>query len=187
MSEITLEKIDVIRERTKVSYAEAKEALEVSDGNVVDALIYIEKNKKSSKDELYTTKEEFIAWIKDLIKKGNITRIKIKKEDKVIADIPVNAGVAVTAVGLFASPIITIALFAAALTQVTVEITKDDGTVEVINKIIKTTMDDVKGKVQTKTSSMKEKFSSNNNVNSKENNRFTYTVNVEDEDDKDKE
>ena len=88
---------------------------------------------------------------------------------------------------MFASPIITIALFAAALTQVTVEITKDDGTVEVINKIIKTTMDDVKGKVQTKTSSMKEKFSSNNNVNSKENNTFTYTVNFEDEDDKDKE
>jgi NACalpha-BTF3-like transcription factor len=37
MSEITLEKIDIIRERTGANYAEAKEALEVSDGNVVDA------------------------------------------------------------------------------------------------------------------------------------------------------
>lgn len=187
MSEITLEKIDIIRERTKVSYAEAKEALEISNGNVVDALIYIEENKKSAKDELYTTKEEFIAWIKELIKKGNITRIKIKKEDKVIADIPVNAGVAVTVVGLFANPLITIALFAAALTQITVEITKADGSVEVVNKIIKTTVDDVKEKVQTKTSTVKEKFSSNKKANNSEENIFTYTVNFEEEETEDKE
>ncbi|WP_027625050.1 DUF4342 domain-containing protein [Clostridium lundense] len=190
MSEITLEKIDLIRKRTKVSYAEAKEALEISNGNVVDALIYIEENKKSSTDELYATKEEFIAWIKELIKKGNVTRIKVKKEDKVIADIPVNAGVAVTVVALFASPVIAIALFAAALTQVTVEITKADGTVEVVNKIIKTTVDDVKEKVQTTTSSVKEKFSSNKNVDTSEENTFTYTVNFDEEDkdeDKDKE
>ena len=47
MSEITLEKVDLIRERTGVSYTEAKEALEAGNGDVVDALIYIENKKKS--------------------------------------------------------------------------------------------------------------------------------------------
>jgi NACalpha-BTF3-like transcription factor len=39
MSEITLEKIDIVRERTGANYSEAKEALEACEGNVVDALI----------------------------------------------------------------------------------------------------------------------------------------------------
>ena len=46
MNEITLEKIDIIRERTGANYSIAKEALELSEGNVVDALIYIEQNNE---------------------------------------------------------------------------------------------------------------------------------------------
>ena len=63
MAEITLEKIDIIKERTGVSYTDAKEALEECDGDVVNALIYIEaKQKKSPKfnmEEMYTTKMNF--------------------------------------------------------------------------------------------------------------------------------
>ena len=44
MSEITLEKLDQIIERTNVTYGEAKKALEQSEGNVIDAIIYIEEN-----------------------------------------------------------------------------------------------------------------------------------------------
>lgn len=177
MSEITIEKIDIIRERTKVSYAEAKEALEICDGNVVDALIYVEENKKKKREEMYISKDEFIAWIKDLINKGNVNRIKIKKGDKVIADIPVNAGVAVTIASLWASPLIALALFAAALTQITIEITKTDGSVEVVNKIIKSTVDDVKEKVQNKF---------NNDARGiDENNMYTYSVDFEEVDKED--
>lgn len=79
MEEITLEKIDIIRERTGVSYAEAKEALEANEGNVVEALVYIEKNQDATKDSIYTSKEEFTNWIKEVIRKGNVTRIKGKK------------------------------------------------------------------------------------------------------------
>ncbi|WP_315116853.1 DUF4342 domain-containing protein [uncultured Clostridium sp.] len=177
MSEITIEKIDIIRERTKVSYAEAKEALEMCDGNVVDALIYVEENKKKKREEMYISKDEFIAWIKDLINKGNVNRIKIKKGDKVIADIPVNAGVAVTIAGLWASPLIALALFAAALTQITIEITKTDGSVEVVNKIIKSTVDDVKEKVQNKFN--------NDDRGIDENNMYTYSVDFEEVDKED--
>lgn len=41
MENITLEKVDMIRERTGVSYEKAKEALEVCEGDVLEALIYI--------------------------------------------------------------------------------------------------------------------------------------------------
>ncbi|WP_125152553.1 DUF4342 domain-containing protein [Clostridium rectalis] len=187
MNETTLEKIDIIRERTGATYSEAKEALDVCNGNVVDALIYIEEKKK--KENPYVTKDEFIAWLKDLVNKGNISRIKVKKEDKVVIDIPVNAGALVTLTALIVSPFITLILFAAALTQVTVEITKSDGSVEVVNKIIKTTVNDVREKVHETTSNMKDKFKKGESY-SKEDSIYSYTVNFEesneDEDKKEK-
>lgn len=190
MSEITLEKIDIIRERTGVSYAEAREALEKCEGNVVDALIFIEESKKTPKENLYTSKDEFIKWLKDIVSKGNITRIKIKKEDKVLLDIPVTAGLVVAIPSLIYAPLITLGVFAAALTQITIEITKKDGTVEVVNKILKSTMEDVKekaqnaaSKVQDTASNVKDKFTGEKgNTNDENNNVYTYTVDFEEVD-----
>jgi len=42
-----LEKAEKLREKTGVSYTEAKEALENSDGSVLDALVYLEKQGKA--------------------------------------------------------------------------------------------------------------------------------------------
>ncbi|MBD5638477.1 DUF4342 domain-containing protein [Clostridium botulinum] len=181
--EITLEKIDIIRERTGATYTEAKEALEACEGNVVDALVYMENKVKEEKEELYTTKDELVKWIKDIIKKGNVTRIKVKKEDKVIVDIPVNAGLAATAAAaIIWAPILLAALAAAIVTKVTIEITKEDGSVEVVNKIIKSTAQDIKEKVDYTTSDIKEKFSNkfDNESDGEDNNFYSYTVNFED-------
>ena len=41
--EITLEMVERLREKASVSYAEAKQALEYSEGNLLDALIYLEE------------------------------------------------------------------------------------------------------------------------------------------------
>jgi len=185
MSEITLEKIDIIRERSGVSYTEAKEALEQSEGNVVDALIYLENNKKSSMEGIYTSKDEFIEWLKDVIKKGNVNRIKIKKDDKVLVDIPVNAGIAATLAALVWPPLFAIGLLTAVFTKITVEIVRDDGSVEIVNKIIKSTVKDMKGKAEDVFSSMKEKFSSKSGDSDKDNNSYSYTVNFDDEDNTD--
>ena len=182
MSEITLGKIDIIRERSGVSYTEAKEALEKSDGNVVDALIYLENNKKSSLDGIYTSKDEFIEWLKDVIKKGNVNRIKIKKDDKVLVDIPVNAGIAATLAALVWPPLFAIGLLTAVFTKITVEIVRNDGSVEIVNKIIKSTVQDMKGKAENVFSSMKQKFSSKSEDSNKDSNSYSYTVNFEDDD-----
>ncbi|MCT8976240.1 DUF4342 domain-containing protein [Clostridium sp. CX1] len=190
MGEITLEKIDVVRERTGVSYTEAKEALEACEGNVVDALIYIEKNQQSTMDNIYTSKDDFLNWLKDLVKKGNINRIRIKKDDKVVVDIPVNAGIAATLTLLVWPPLIAIGILTAVVTKVTIEITKDDGTVEIVNKVIKSgvkdtmedvkeTVKDVKDKVFDAASTVKDKFAGKSD-NKEEQNTYQYTVKFED-------
>lgn len=186
MSEITLEKIDIIKERTGVSYTEAKEALEECDSDVVNALIYIEaKQKKYPKfnmEEMYTTKEEFSTWIKDTVKKGNVTRIKIKKDETVVVDIPVNAGIAAGIVGLIFPALIGIGLLTAVLTKVTIEITKADGSIEVVNTIIKNTVGDVKDKMNDISEDIKDKLNDTKDTFSKSDkdvsndNVYQYTV-----------
>ena len=41
--EITLEQVERLREKAGVSYGQAKQALEYSGGNLLDALIYLEE------------------------------------------------------------------------------------------------------------------------------------------------
>ena len=43
-----LEKVEKLREKADVSFAEAKEALDIAGGDVLDALIYLEKQGKST-------------------------------------------------------------------------------------------------------------------------------------------
>ena len=82
--EITLEQVDKVKERTGVSYAEAKNALELTNGNVLEAIILIEEKSKEenksgesseSSNDTFNKAEtisELKVWLKDLIKKGNI-------------------------------------------------------------------------------------------------------------------
>ena len=66
--------------------------------------------------------------IKELVNKGNVSRILVRKGDKVLVDVPVNAGIAVGVVTLAVSKFL---LIAGALATVgfgcTVEVIKDDG------------------------------------------------------------
>ena len=162
MEDITLEKIDIIRERAGVTYARAKEVLEINEGNIVDSLIYIESNLEDKEKKIYSTLDELIKWLKDIVNKGNVNRIRIKKEDRVLVDVPINAGIAVGVIAAVWKPLIAIGLATATLTTVTVEITKDDGTIEVVNKIIKSKTSnftkDVKGKIDGITNVVKDKF-----------------------------
>lgn len=98
--DIRLEDIDVVRERTGVSYSKAKEALEQANGSVVDAIIFIEKEQEKQKgvwtENINVKGSELLEKVKDIIKKGNVTKIRVKKGDKVIVDIPITVGVVTT-------------------------------------------------------------------------------------------
>lgn len=203
MENVTLEKVDMIRERTGASYEKAKEALEISEGDVLEAIIYIEKTQGISKNESVedeTNKtpisiEELKAWFKHTIEKGNVTRIKIKKDDKELIDIPVNAGIAAGVVAIIMPPILAAGVIAAIATQITIEITKEDGSVEVVNKYVSEVASNVKNvasdfadKIKTKVSEIKHEHDLNkNNSDSKQNEYsgsdtvYSYTVNFEED------
>ncbi len=141
---ISLENVDAVKARTGVSYKEAKEALEICNGDVLEAIIYLEEEKTNTKNETTAeqsggtteTIDEFKTWLKDLIDKGNVSRIKVSKDGKKLVDVPVNAGIAAGVIGIILPPILVFVVTAAVVTQVTIEITKTDGSVEVINKYI---------------------------------------------------
>lgn len=125
--EITLEKIELVKDRTGVSYKEAKEALEAADGSVVDAIIAIEETvdvKESNKANEAVT--ETMDKIKELVRKGNISKISIKKDDETIVNVPVNVGI----VGTIVAPWGVIAAAIAAFGfKCRIELTTDDGKV----------------------------------------------------------
>ncbi len=120
---ITLESIDAVRERSGTSYEEAREALEATDGSVVDALIYLEQKKKSKTDER-------IEKLKAIVKDGNVNKIRLKKDEKVLLTVPVNVGIVGGLVGLAAAPWSILAAGAAAYGfDVKFEIVREDGSV----------------------------------------------------------
>lgn len=141
MEEITLEKIDTIRKRSGLNYSDAKIALENNEGNVVDTLIYLENNKKTFSDNFTDVGNDVLNTVKDIIKKGNVNRIKIKKDNKVLVDIPVSAGIAVGALTLLSPAILAIGAVTAIASKISIEIERPDGSIEIINDIFKNTFD----------------------------------------------
>ncbi len=126
--EVTLEKIELVKDRTGVSYKEAKEALEAADGSVVDAIISIEEvidteTQKSVKEEGAAV----IDKIKELVKKGNVSKIVVKKNDgEVLLNLPMNAGI----LGAVVAPWGVLAgILSTFLFKCVVEVVKDDGTI----------------------------------------------------------
>lgn len=121
-----LEKVDTVVARTNVTFAEAKEALDKNDGDVVEAIIYIENNEVSWSEDVSHKGEEMVDKLKKILKKGNITKITVKKDEEVILNIPVTA----VAVGAIMSlPLTFIGLGSALISKCTIEVLKEDGEV----------------------------------------------------------
>ena len=114
-----LEKIDTIRERMDISYEEAKRALDEHDGALVDALISVESRQKARHEQFYVRGNELVDKVRELLRKANVTRIRVKQEDRTILEIPVSAGV----VGAVVAPELAIlGAVAALITKCTVEV-----------------------------------------------------------------
>ncbi|MDR2157523.1 MAG: DUF4342 domain-containing protein [Clostridiales Family XIII bacterium] len=125
--EITLEKVELVKDRTGVSYKEAKDALEAADGNVVDAIIAIEETiNMSGADKMGDQAAQLLDRIKEAVKKGNVSKIRIEKDGEVVLNLPVNIGIVGTVLAPWAAIIGAIAAFG---TKCKVELVKDDGSV----------------------------------------------------------
>jgi hypothetical protein len=116
-----IEKIDMVRGRMNVTYEEAKLALEATSWDVVEAIIKIERDEVTRKEEIFVRGSELVEKIKEIVRKGNINRLRVKQDDKVLIEIPVTAGV----VGALLAPqLAIIGAVAALVSKCTVEIEK---------------------------------------------------------------
>ncbi|PKM78948.1 MAG: ubiquitin, partial [Firmicutes bacterium HGW-Firmicutes-13] len=76
---ISLEKIDLLKERTGASYKEAKAALEAAGGNVVEALVILDEEQQRS----WTgdgPHKEILNKFKEVLKKSTETKIQVKSK-----------------------------------------------------------------------------------------------------------
>lgn len=140
--EITLEKIELVKDRTGVTYAEAKQALEENDGSVVDAIIDIEETVNAGKKERSFGERgsDLFKKLKELVKKGNVARIQVKKEDELILNVPLNAGILGIAIAPLASVVAVVAAFGF---KCTIEVVKTDGTIIDVSDAVTDTVSNV--------------------------------------------
>ncbi|MDD7795267.1 DUF4342 domain-containing protein [Clostridium sp. 'White wine YQ'] len=122
---ITIEMIDELRARVDVTYEDAKEALENSQGDILEAIIYLERNNKvnSKKQEFKEEQKEeqdgftkavckAISWSKNVFRKGNSNHLVIVKNDNVILRLSLTVIVLVVVLAPYISiPLLLLALF----------------------------------------------------------------------------
>jgi hypothetical protein len=105
---INVELIDELRKRANVSYEDAKEALEKNNGDLVEALIYLEKQNKVKTE----CGSSFVSSVKKIIKKGNRIKFIIKKQESTILSLPLTAAVIITIVAPYVTVIgLIVAIF----------------------------------------------------------------------------
>jgi len=167
MAQITIEMVDQVLDRLPyATYKEAREALIKTDGNVLDAIIYIEsgqkdtgfENKKESirrfGENISQESERIRGQLGDLFKKTTVVRIIVEKEGKVVLNIPLTLGV----LGVAAMPVLSLlGLSAAVLSKYSVLITDeasgesvDMGSLtpeklEILKEIIFNSFEDIRG------------------------------------------
>ncbi len=167
MAQITIEMVDQVLDRLPyATYKEAREALIKTDGNVLDAIIYIEsgqkdtgfENKKESirrfGENISQESERIRGQLGDLFKKTTVVRIIVEKEGKVMLNIPLTLGV----LGVAAMPVLSLlGLSAAVLSKYSVLImdeasgeSVDMGSLtpeklEILKEIIFNSFEDIRG------------------------------------------
>ena len=68
---------------------------------------------------------QLVEKIKQLIHEGNIRRVRLLHEGRVVLEIPLSIGAPVAAVGILAAPVLAaVAAFAALVTECTIEVEK---------------------------------------------------------------
>jgi hypothetical protein len=128
-----LYKIDIIRERLGVSYKEAQDALESAGGDVVAAIVALEGEEVKFTENLEQSKDRLVSQVQSILQKGNVAKIKVKKGNKVVTEIPAALGAIGIVAILFSGPFAVLAglgSIAAMMNEYTLEVVKDDGEVE---------------------------------------------------------
>ncbi len=138
---ISLELIEKLKERANISYAEAKQALEKCNGDLVEALIYLEKEDKiKAPQKEGKAPSSFWASVKRLVKTCNETKLVISKNNETVINLSLTI---VLLVIIFAAPIAFVGLLAALFTRHKMRVEKPGCADMKVNK----TFDDISSAV----------------------------------------
>lgn len=85
-------------------------------------------------EDLKNFADDLVNKIKSLVAEGNVSRIRIRKDDTIILNLPLSVGLIGTALGLMAAPwAVILATISTIGFKCTVEVEKKDGTITVIH------------------------------------------------------
>ena len=112
-----LEKLDAIRSRMNVSYEEARKALDQAGGDVVQALINLEK----SRGDLISVGVELLDGVQKLMESRRANKLRVKFGERTVAEYPV----ALTAAAAF-----IVGLAAVLISKSSIEIEQEEEATE---------------------------------------------------------
>lgn len=83
-----------------------------------------------AKTEKFTVSgSQVVEKVKQLLHEGNIRRVRLVHEDRILIEIPLSIGAPAAALGILAMPVLAaIGAFAALVTECTIEVEKTDST-----------------------------------------------------------
>ena len=85
-------------------------------------------------DDLKKFADDMVSKIKEIVEEGNVNRIRIRKDDTIILNIPLSVGLIGTVLGLAAAPwAVILGAISTVGFKCTVEIEKKDGTITVLH------------------------------------------------------
>lgn len=146
---ISLDHVDKIIERTKVSYKEAKDMLDACQGDVVEAIVRIEQDQQNKaeqaeneKKQAFESKKQNIEgqlkfWAKQfmkMIKKLMTIKVKWLKDDRLFLELPL---LIVIVVALITMPWSLIALVAPMFFGVKIKLATQNGKVTDVEEWVK--------------------------------------------------
>ena len=79
----------------------------------------------STNEKFTVSGSQLVEKVKQLIHEGNIRRVRLLHEGRVVLEIPLSIGAPAAAIGIVAAPVLAaVAAFAALVTECTIEVEK---------------------------------------------------------------
>lgn len=110
-----LEKVDTLRSRFRISYEDARKVLDEASGDVVEALVALEKSQAGSTD-LLALGAEIADEVQEFVGGGPISKLRVKYGNRLLTETPV---------ALTAATALAVGLAAVLISRLVIEVDKD--------------------------------------------------------------
>lgn len=87
--EIPLETIEALRRKANLTYRQAREILQQTGGDLVEALVHIEESGGKMMHEFSERGKDFYRQARNVAGRLHQTRVKISVKDKTLVELPV--------------------------------------------------------------------------------------------------